>query len=299
MMLRVGKIMNAVMFFLIFIFLIGFSGIRQSLAADNNQPFLFGFGHRLEIAEEAKIYTPFLKYLTEKTGYRFAPRFIQKTESMSELIGKGHVQFTALGSVEYVHANEKYGIIQLVRGLNSQNKAAYQAAIITQPDSDIKSVKDIRGKTFAFGSSESTQGHLIPRIMLLKFGITLKDLKNHTYAGSHSNAGQAVFSRQYDAGGLQDTLAKNLERKGLVRIVAMSDFYPSSGIAANKNVRPEIAEAVKKALLGFEPSGRDKGRLYHWEKTEMPNGFVKVSETDYNAIRDAMLKIGLLEKGKE
>ena len=298
MMLRVGKIMNAVMFFLIFIFLIGFSGIRQSLAADNNQPFLFGFGHRLEIAEEARIYTPFLKYLTEKTGYRFAPRFIQKSESMSELIGKGHVQFIALGSVEYVHANEKYGIIPLVRGLNSQNKAAYQAAIITQPDSNIKSVKDIRGKTFAFGSSESTQGHLIPRIMLLKFGITLEDLKNHTYAGSHSNAGQAVFSRQYDAGGLQDTLAKNLEKKGLVRIVAMSDFYPSSGIAANKNVKPEIAEVVKKALLEFEPLGKDKGNLYHWEKTEMPNGFVKVSESDYDAIRDAMLKTGLWEKSK-
>ena len=298
MMLKFGMIMKTAMFFMTFIFLMGFSEIRQSQAADDNQPFLFGFGHRLEIAEEARIYTPFLEYLAEKTGYRFAPRFIQKGESMSELIGKGNVQFIALGSVEYVHANEKYGITPLVRGLNSQNKAAYQAAIITRPDSSIKSVKDIRGKTFAFGSSESTQGHLIPRIMLLKFGIALEDLKNFKYTGSHSKAGQAVFSRQYDAGGLQDTLAKDLEKKGLVRIVAMSDFYPSSGIAANKNVRPEIAEAVKKALLKFEPSGRDKGRLYHWEKTEMPNGFVKVSETDYNSIRDAMIQIGLLEKNK-
>ncbi|MCP4351575.1 MAG: PhnD/SsuA/transferrin family substrate-binding protein [Desulfobacterales bacterium] len=285
---------TTVLILLMLTFLIGFSGIGQIWAADK-QTFLFGFGHRLKAAEEAKIYTPFLQYLFEKTGHRFAPRFVQKSESMSDLIGKGHVQFIAFGSVEYVHTNEKYGATPLVRGLNSQNKAAYQAAIITQPGSNIKTIKDIRGRTFAFGSSESTQGHLIPRIMLLKFGITLKDLKDHTYTGSHSKAGQAVFSRRYDAGGLQDTLAKNLEKKGLVRIVAMSDFYPSSGVAANKNVKPEIAEAVKSALLEFEPMGRDKKRLYHWERTEMPNGFVKASESDYNAIRDAMLKMGLLE----
>ncbi|MDM8549657.1 PhnD/SsuA/transferrin family substrate-binding protein [Desulfobacterales bacterium HSG2] len=298
MMFRVSKVMNETMFFLMFVFLIGFSDIGQSWAADK-QTFLFGFGHRLEAAEEAKIYAPFLQYLFKKTGYRFAPRFVQKSESMPDLIGKGHVQFMAFGSVEYIHASERYKVIPLVRGLNSQNKAAYQAAIVTQPDSNIKTVRDIRGRTFAFGSSESTQGHLIPRIMLLKSGITLKDLKDHTYTGSHSKAGQAVFSRRYDAGGLQDTLAKNLEKKGLVRIVAMSDFYPSSGVAANKNVKPEIAEAVKSALLEFEPLGRDKKRLYHWERTEMPNGFVKASESDYNAIRDAMLKMGLLEKRKE
>ncbi len=287
-----------VLVLLMLIFLIGFSGIGRTWAADR-QTFMFGFGHRLAAAEEAKMYAPFLQYLFKKTGYRFAPRFIQKSESMPDLIGKGHVQFIAFGSVEYIHTNEKYGATPLVRGLNSQNKAEYQAAIITRSDSDIKTTEDIRGRSFAFGSAESTQGHLIPRIMLLKSGITLKDLKDHTYTGSHSKAGEAVFSRQYDAGGLQDGLAKNLEKKGLVRIVAMSDFYPSSGIAASRDVDRKIAEAVKNALLEFDPLGKDKKGLYHWERTEMPNGFVKASESDYNAIRDAMLKMGLLEKGKQ
>lgn len=285
--------MNIFVFTLISFIIVPCMG--QAWAADK-QIFIFGFGHRLEAAEEAKIYAPFLQYLSKKTGYKFESRFIQKNERMPDLIGKGEVQFIACGSVEYIDADEKYGIIPLVRGLNSEKKAEYQAAIITQPGSAIKRIEDIRGKTFAFGSAESTQGHLIPRIMLLKHGITLQDMKEHVYTGSHSKAAEAVYSQKYDAGGLQDTLAKDLEKKGLVRIVAMSDFYPSSGIAANKNTDPKIVEAVQKALLEFDPSGKDKEGLYNWDKTEMPGGFIKASASDYKTIRDALLELNLLKK---
>lgn len=277
-------------------FLIG--SVEHAIGAEK-QVFKFGFGHRLDAVEEAKIYAPFLQYLEKKTGYRFEPRFIQKGESMPDILGKGGVQFMAMGAVEYIDTKEKYGAISVVRGLNAQRKAEYQAAIITRPDSNIKKIGDIRGRSFAFGSDASTQGHLIPRTMLLKAGISLNDLKEHTYTGAHDKTAETVISGKYDAGGLQDTLAQDLEKKGLVRIVAMSDYYPSSGIAANKSVDPKVIEVVKKALLAFDPSGKDKEALYHWERTEMPNGFVKTAEADYDAIKDAMVKLGLLEKDKK
>lgn len=274
-------------------FLAGFAG--HAIGAEK-QVVKFGFGHRLDAAEEARIYTPFLQYLEKKTGYKFEPRFVQKSESMPDILGKGEVQFMAMGSVEYIHTKEKYGAIPVVRGLNSQGKAEYQAAIITKPDSSIKKIGDIRGKSFAFGSDSSTQGHLIPRTMLLKVGISINDLKESTYTGAHDKVGEAVISGKYDAGGLQDTLAKDLEKKGLVRIVAMSDNYPSSGVAANASVDPKVIEAVKKALLEFDPLGKDKEELYHWDRTEMPNGFIKATGSDYDSIKDAMMKLGFLKK---
>jgi phosphonate transport system substrate-binding protein len=90
--------------------------------------------------------------------------------------------------------------------------------------------------------------------------------------------------------------AMTLEQKGLVRIVAMSDSYPSSGIAANKDISKEVSEAVRKALIEFDPLKKDKDILYHWEKTEMPNGFVHASDSDYMLIRDAMIRLELLKK---
>jgi hypothetical protein len=41
-----------------------------------------------------------------------------------------------------------------------------------------------------------------------------------------------------------------------------------------------------------------KEGLYNWDKTEMPKGFVKASASDYKTIREAMLELNLLEKGK-
>lgn len=281
----------SIIFMLAFIF----GSVGHAIGAEK-QVFKFGFGHRLDAAEEAKIYAPFLQYLEKKTGYKFEPRFIQKGESMPDILGKGDVQFMAMGAVEYIHTKEKYGAIPVVKGLNAQRKAEYQAAIIVRPDSNIKKIEDIRGRSFAFGSDASTQGHLIPRIMLLRAGISLNDLKEYTYTGAHNKTAEAVISGKYDAGGLQDTLARDLEKKGLVRIVAMSDYYPSSGVVANKSVDLKVIEAVKKALLEFDPSGRDKEALYHWERTEMPNGFVKAAESDYDAIKDAMVKLGFIGK---
>jgi len=259
----------------------------------------FGFAPRLDPIEEAKIYIPFLRYLEKETGYKFEIRFTKSSEDVVDNFGKGTVDFAAIGPVNSVKAKEKYGAVCLVRGLNAQGKAEYRSAIIAWLDGDIKKIEDIHDKSFAFGDENSTQGHLIPRTMLFDVGITLNDLRKYTYAGSHQKCAELVISKAYRAGGIQDTLAKSLEKKGLIKIIAMSNYYPSSGISANKDVGPKVIEVVKEALLKFDPTGRDKEGLYHWEKTEMAGGFTEYHDSDYDVIRKAMLRLGLLPEVEE
>jgi len=259
----------------------------------------FGFDPRLDPVEQAKIYAPLLQYLEKETGYKFEIRFTKSDEDIVDNLGEGVVDFAAMGAVSSIIAHDKYGVMCLVRGLNTQGRAEYQSAIFTKPDSQIEKIEDIRSCSFAFGDENSTQGHLIPRIMLDDVGISLEDLRKFTYAGSHQKCAELVMSKAYGAGGIQDTLAKSLEEKGLIKIIAMSDYYPSSGIAANKDVDPKIVEAAKRALIEFDPTGEDKEGLYHWEKTEMAGGFIereKGVECDgsgYKKIREAMSRFGL------
>lgn len=260
----------------------------------------FGFDPRLAPIEQAKIYAPLLRYLEKETGYKFEIRFTKSDEDIVDNLGEGVVDFAAMGAVSSIIAHDKYGSTCLVRGLSAQRRAEYQSAIFTKPDSQIEKIEDISGYSFAFGDENSTQGHLIPRIMLDEAGISLEDLRKFTYAGSHQKCAEAVISGAYGAGGVQDTLAKSLEEDGLIKIIAMSDYYPSSGIAANKEVDPKIVEAVKKALIEFDPTGKDKEGLYYWEKTEMAGGFIereKDVECDgsgYKKIREAMSRFGTL-----
>ena len=261
-------------------------------SADN--VYLFGFDLRSTPKEDARQYLPFLKYLAKSTEYRFELRFTPRKSTIIDEIGTGRFQFAALGAVSYIRAHAKYGVIPIARGLNALGKAEYQSVIFVASKSPIRKIEDLRGKRFAFGSITSTQGHLIPRIILVQHGITLRDLAYYNYTGSHRNCANEVTSSRFDAGGIQDTMGKEMAEMGLIRIIYTSKYYPSSGIAANKDLPPEVLDKVKQALLDFRTKERDAADLYHWNKTEMSNGFIEARDDDYAELREWARKFGLL-----
>ena len=270
------------------------TGKSVSIAQPNT--LWFGFDLRLGPKEEVQIYAPFLKYLEKTTGRRFRIRFTRKYEDTVENLGKGITHFASLGTVSYVIGAEKYGIKYLVSGVNQEGDPRYHSVIFSTPDSIINNVRDIRGQCFSFGSKMSTQGHLIPRKMLEDEDITLDNLGKFIYTGSHINSVKAVLNGECDAGGIQDILANRLASEKRIKIIKMSDPYPSSLIAYNKSVDSTIVKAVKLALLDFEPAGKHKKLLIDWEMTEMPLGFSEIDELELNRVMFLAKRYGLLEK---
>lgn len=271
------------------------AGNPESMA-DNQQPVIyFGFDLRASPQEDAAQYLPFLAYLKKATGYDIKLHFTPKNSTTVKELGLGNIQLAAMGAVSFIQAEEKYHAISLVRGLNQLDKAEYQSVFITRPESTIRSIKDIRGKRVAFGSFNSTQGHIIPRIMLNENGIKLDDLESYGYTGSHQNCAESVISKKFDVCGMQDQLAKTLESKALVKIIHQSDYYPSSGIVASSSLPSEICQTIKAALLAFDPVNKHKAGLYHWEYTEMPRGFKSADTNDYAKLKRWLIKLGFLK----
>ncbi|MEA3225824.1 MAG: phosphate/phosphite/phosphonate ABC transporter substrate-binding protein [Planctomycetota bacterium] len=255
----------------------------------------FGFDLRGSPDEDARQYLPFLKYMEEATGLRIELRFTPKDGGIVDYLGTGKVQFAAIGGGSYLAAHAKYGVIPLVRGLNAEGRAGYQSVIVVASDSPIRKIKELRGKRFAFGCFTSTQGHLIPRIILAEHGVLVDDLAGYKYTGSHQNCANAVAAGRFDAGGMQDLLGRRLAEEGFVRIIHTSEFYPSSGIAANRDLPPEVIKKVKQALLDFKPTGAHAEGLYHWDRTEMANGFCEAHDEDYAKLREWAIKFGLFD----
>lgn len=270
------------------------AGIRMAPERDGDV-LLFGFDLRGNPDEDARQYLPFLKYLQEATGLRFELHFTSKGGAIVDELGAGRVQFAAIGCGSYLVACAKYGVLPLARGLNAEGRAEYQSVIVVAPDSPIREIDELRGKRFAFGSFTSTQGHLIPRIVLAEHGISLDDLAGYEYTGCHHDCASAVASGRLDACGMQDILGRQMAAEGLVRIIHTSEFYPSSGIAANRDVPPEVIEKVRRALLDFEPTGMHAAGLYHWDQTEMARGFVQTRDEDYAELRAWAISFGLLD----
>ncbi len=249
---------------------------QNSAELENREEvFLFGFDLRISPQEDARQYLPFLNYLKRSTGLNFELRFTSKDNDIVSDLGSDKIQFAAIGAVSFIHARRNHGVVALGMGVNTQGKSTYRSHIVVLPDSPLKKIEDLRGKRLAFGSMTSTQGYLIPRIMLQKNGLRLEDLATYSYTGSHQNCADAVLAKRTDACGMQDTLAEWLAEKGQVRILHRSEEYPSSGIVANASVPDAIVAKVRKALFEFDPTGRDEIGLYAWQRTEMPLGFVE------------------------
>ena len=255
-----------------------------------------GFDRRLEPKENVRIYLPLLRYLERKTSLRFKLRLPAPGATVVDELGNGNVQFAIVGPLTYLQAHEEHGVEPLVRGLNQQRRGEYRASIIVAPPSQVHHVSDLRRRRFAFGSPTSTQGHLIPRIMLHQARVPLAELASFEFAGSHVESADAVLSGRCDAAAVQDTLARSLETRGLVRIIAMSDAYPSSGIVVGSGVDASVRSTVRAALLEFDPEGRDAAGLYHWDRSEMPGGFAAAEDRDYENLRSWAFRLGVLER---
>ncbi|KLU62520.1 ABC transporter, phosphonate, periplasmic substrate-binding protein [Peptococcaceae bacterium CEB3] len=265
----------------------------RAMVKTKSKYYYVGFDRRLEPSEDVKMYVPLLHYLERKTGYKFRLRVFPQDADIAREMEQKQIQFAIIGPVSLLRA-EKYGVKSLVMGITAKGISRYRAMIVTQPGSSIKTIRDLRGRTLAFGSRTSTQGYLIPRIMLAQAGLDLGDLASFESFQSHADAANAVLSGRFAAAALQDTLAEKLAAEGLVKIVATSAYYPCSGVSVTPGVDPAVAAAVRQALLDFEPQGKDRKGLYQWNNSEMPKGFAKVEGDPYAVLRPWAQRFGLL-----
>jgi len=275
----------------------------QEIRAASHRPataqpiYRFGFDLRNAPQEDARQYQPLLDYLQRTTGLAFQLRFSDSADRLITELQEGQLAFAAIGAGSYLSIQPSGRLVPLVHGINAQGEAGYRAILVVAPNSPLQQVQELRGRRLAFGSRHSTQGYWIPRIMLARAGLELRDLGAYFFTGSHQACAEAVITGQADACGLQDTLARQLIASGRLDQLAASDLYPSSGIFAQTELPARIRQQVRQALLAFDPQGRDRDGLYHWDDTEMAGGFAPAKTDDYRPLADWAERLKLLNPG--
>ena len=79
-----------------------------------------------------------------------------------EAMRTGNAQMAEYGPFSYVTARERAGAEAIaVRG-TKDGVSGYTSQIVVRADSEIETLKDLQGKTFAFVDPESTSGNIIP-----------------------------------------------------------------------------------------------------------------------------------------
>lgn len=237
----------------------------------------------------------FAEYLTDATGIPVeadvAKTYTGLVDAFKEK--KAHIGF--LPGLIYVKLKEELDIIPVV-GQVENGKTTYKGYIIVGKDSGIKTIKDLKGKSFSFVNKLSTSGYLFPRLLLLDEGVT--DLKEYfskvEFTQDHLSSLISVHNGYVDGGVVSEFVfnSQEAEKYGNVEIIMETAEIPIGCFAIKADVSQEKIEKIKKALLeiGDKPEHRELLDTFRVD------GYAEVKDSDYDIIREALKKLSKYEE---
>ena len=170
-------------------------------------------------------------------------------------------------------------------------RTSYHSLVVAHKDSGIKSVPDLKGRTFAFVDPSSTSGHLFPKAGLIQAGFNPdKDFGRVIFSGSHDSNAVAVQNKRIDAVAIADrildaAIAKGLAKREDLVVVWKSQPIPESPTVWRKDLDPELKKRVQAAFLQVKDiPWSDQGEL---------NGFHPTNDKAYDVIRDTAKALNL------
>jgi phosphate/phosphite/phosphonate ABC transporters, periplasmic binding protein len=244
---------------------------------------------------------PIVAILEKQLGMEVQPFVATDYTGVVEALRGNKLDIAFLTPASYVLAKNEANVRVV---LKSERKGSpyYYAAIITRADSGIKTLEDLRGKTFAFGDPVSTSANVFPRKMFHERGIDpVRDFKQILYSGGHDATVLAVLNGKVDAGATyanspdnNDTAwmryLKNPEDVKKIRAIAFSEPIPADNLVINGSLDERTAKKIEDTFieLSRDPKGKQMLRdLYQID------GFVPATDKDYDSVRRAFTIAGI------
>lgn len=243
--------------------------------------------------------------LSEALGIKVTEINASDYNAVVEAMRTGKADLAYYGPVSYVQAAERANAEVLVVAAKEGKKenAGYTSQFIVKADSDIQTLEDLRGKSFAFVDPSSTSGNYVPTLELMNAidGLTNDDLHTNggffesvIYSGKHQNGLQSVLNGDVDAAPISsDTLRQEIAagraNEEDIRIIHESSVIPASPFAIRGDLPEDLKTAVKEFLLNYDNEQYFVSML----GAEEGDGtkFVEASDSDYDYIRELMEKV--------
>jgi phosphonate transport system substrate-binding protein len=246
--------------------------------------------------EQVRKFGPIVKYLEGKLGMKveFTP-VSDYPAAVEALVGK-KVDLVWFGGFTHVQANIRSGgkIIPIAQ---REEDTKFQSVFIAKTDSGIKTLDQLRGKQFSFGSQSSTSGHLMPRSFLLQAKIDPdKDFRRVAYSGAHDATIASVVSGKVDAAALDITVWRKFVSENRVDTKAVDVFYTTPPYfnynwSVHADMPAALRERVTRALLDIDPNTAEGKEILTLNRATR---YIPTQADNYKGLEQAARSAGLL-----
>lgn len=215
--------------------------------------------------EQTRKFGPLAKYLESRLGVKVEFTPVNDYAAAVEALVNKQVDLVWFGGFTHVQAQLRSGgkVIPLAQ---REEDAQFRSVFITNKDSGIKTLADLKGKQVSFGSQSSTSGHLMPRSFLLQAKLDPeKDFKRVAYSGAHDATIASVVSGRVDAAALDITVWRKFVEEKKVDTAKTDVFfttppYYNYNWSVHADLPVAMRERITKALLDLSistPEGKE------------------------------------------
>jgi len=283
------KIFSAALVLWLSIVIVGYAGtsdvLRVSAIPDENPQ------------ELLRIYSPFGEYLSRELRIRV--QFIPVVDYAATVEGLAAKKLDLVwyGGFTSVQAVRRTGG-NATRLVMRKEDAEFKSIFITRPETGIKTLEDLKGKTFTFGSVSSTSGHLMPRYFLMKNGIVPeRDFAKFSFSGAHDATALWVEGGKVDAGALNFLVWEKLVQTQKVDTSRVSVFWVTPPYVdyvwtARKDLPKELLERITQAFLKLDYRDPQDRKLLDLHR---PQGYIPAQDQQWERIAEAAQAAGLLQ----
>src|SRR5450432_1845057 len=242
-------------------------------------------------------FKPLGDYLKQETGLEVL--FIPVTDyaAVVEGLANNKLDLAWLGGFTYVQARIRSngGVVPIVQRAED---AKFTSRFIVPVGSTAKTLADLKGKTFAFGSPSSTSGSLMPRYYLLQAGIDPeRDFKSVAFSGAHDATVAFVAAVRAEAGVLNaSVMDKLIESKNAnaekVRVLAITPPYFDYNWTVRPGLDPALTKKIADAFLKLDPAQPAMKEIMDLQRASK---FVPTQNSNYDGIESAARSAGLIK----
>lgn len=241
-------------------------------------------------------FAPLGKYLEKETGMKVQFTPVSDYAAVVESLATKKLDLAWLGGFTFVQAKIRTNgtAIPIVQ---REEDAKFTSKFITA-DPAIKSLADLKGKTFAFGSPSSTSGSLMPRFFLQQAGLNPeKDFKNVAFSGAHDATVAFVAAGKAEAGVLNASVwDKLVEAKKVdtdkVRVFATTPTYFDYNWTVRGDLDPVVVKKLTDAFLKLDPKNPEHAEIMALQRASK---FIPTKKENYDGIEKAAQSGGLLK----
>ena len=240
-------------------------------------------------------FKPLGAYLEQELGMKveFVP--VADYAAVVEALAADRIDMAWLGGFTFVQARLKTG--NAVPLVQREQDAEFTSKFITS-DPAVKSLQDLKGKTFAFGSVSSTSGSLMPRYFMLQDGIKPEDFFSRVaYSGAHDATAAWVQAGKADAGVLNASVWQKLVDAGKVdtdkvKVFATTPTYYDYNWTVRGNLDADLQAKIKAAFLALDPAKPEQKAILDLQAASR---FIETKPENYEGIEEAARAAGLLK----